>query len=85
MMLMCVGLGRVGASRGPEMHGSKPSAFPHLTIGDTIIFPSGVVVMDAAVNLSSGSTMTSLLSVSPLSAPGGHESASGGVLVFPGM
>ena len=53
-------------------------------IGGTIIFPSGVVVADATVNLSSGSTTTSLLSVSPLSAPGGRESASGGVLVFPG-
>ena len=82
-MLMCVGLGRVGASRGPEMHGSKPSAFPHLTIGDTIIFPSGVVVIHAIMNLSSGSTMMSLLSVSPLSAPGRRESASRGMLVFP--
>ena len=49
-----------------------------------MIFPSGVVVMDAVTNLFFGSTMTSLLSVSPLSAPGGHESASGDVLVFPG-
>ena len=31
-MLICVGSGRVGASRGPEVRGSKPSAFPHLTI-----------------------------------------------------
>ena len=53
------------------------------SIGGTMIFPSGAVVVDAAMNLLSGSTMTSLLSVSPLSAPGGHESVSGGVLVFP--
>ena len=49
-----------------------------------MIFPSGAAVMDAATNLLSGSTVMSLLSVSPLSAPGGRESASGGVLVFPG-
>ena len=30
-MLMCVGSGHVGASRGPEVRGSEPSAFPHLT------------------------------------------------------
>ena len=53
-------------------------------MGGTMIFPSGVVVVDAIMNLSLGSTVMSLLSVSPLSAPGGHESASGGVLVFPG-
>ena len=60
---------------------------PHFTsrIGDTMIFPSGAVVMHAEVNLSSGSTMMSLLLVSPLSAPGGRESTSGGVLVFPDM
>ena len=55
------------------------------SISGMIIFPSGFMVVDAIVNLFSGSTMTSLLSVSPLSAPGGRESASGGVLVFPGM
>ena len=54
-------------------------------IGGTIIFPSKFVVVDAIVNFSSGSTMTSLLSVSPLSASGGRESALGGVFVFPGM
>ena len=54
------------------------------SIGSTMIFPSEAAVTDAATNLLSGSTMISLLSVSPLSAPGGHESASGGVLVFPG-
>ena len=54
-------------------------------IGGTMIFPSRVVVVDATVNLFSGSTMMSLLSVSLLLAPGGRESASGGVLVFPGM
>ena len=30
-MLMCVGSGCVGASRGLEMCGSEPSMFPHLT------------------------------------------------------
>ena len=54
------------------------------SIGGTMIFPSGVTVADAVMNLLSGSTVMSLLSVSPLSAPGGRESASGGVLVFPG-
>ena len=52
-------------------------------IGGTMIFPLWFVVVDATTNLSSGSTVTSLLSVSPLSAPGGRERASGGVLVFP--
>ena len=53
-------------------------------IGGMITFPSGFVVADAMVNLFSGSTTTSLLLVSPLSVPGGHERASGGVFVFPG-
>jgi hypothetical protein len=50
-----------------------------------MIFPSGVVVVDAAINLCRGSIVMSLLSVSPLLAPGGQNRASGGVLVFPGM
>ena len=54
-------------------------------MGGTMIFPSGFIVADATVNLFSGSTTTSLLSASPLSAPGGCESASGGVFIFPGM
>ena len=36
-----------------------------LRIGGTMIFPLGFVVMDAAMNLSSRSTMMSLLLVSP--------------------
>ena len=52
-------------------------------IGGTMIFPSGVVMIDAVMNLSSRSTMMSLLLVSPLSASGRCESASGGMLVFP--
>ena len=49
-----------------------------------MIFPSGFMVVEAATNFSSGSTTMSLLSFSPLSVPGGRESASGGVFVFPG-
>ena len=53
-------------------------------MGGTMIFPSVVVVMNAVMNLLSGSIVTSQLSVSLLLAPGGHESASGGVFTFPG-
>ena len=52
--------------------------------GGTMIFPLGFTVVDATVNFSSGSTTMSLLSASPLSAPGSRESASGGVFVLPG-
>ena len=39
----------------------------------------------AMVNFSGGRTTISLLSFLPLSAPGSLDSASGGMLVFPGM
>jgi len=39
----------------------------------------------AIVNFSEGRTMTSLLSFSPLSTPGSLDSASRGMLVFPGI
>jgi hypothetical protein len=48
-----------------------------------VIFPSGVVIMEAVINFWAGSIMISLLSVSPQLAPGGQKRASGGVLVFP--
>ena len=65
------------------MHKSHDALF-HFKDEGTMIFPPRVVVIDANTNLFSGSTTTSLLSVSPLLAPDGHESVSRGVLVFPG-
>ena len=46
----------MGASRGPEMRGSEPSAFPHLTVSDLLlsrvlvsVLMNNVAVVHAAV------------------------------------
>jgi hypothetical protein len=50
-----------------------------------MIFPLGIVVVEAVTNFQAESIMMSLLSISPRLAPRGQERASEGVLVFPGM